>query len=170
MLDAENLRVDYVSPNIEKLVGISEKQAYANIHELDHLVKDDTTVRVLDQLSAILPGEQGEWDREYVHQKTGEVRWFHVIAFCSDIQGEKKYILVLSDRTKDKNINQALEEAVKAAESANRAKSTFLSNMSHDIRTPMNAIIGFTTLASANIGNEEKMKDYLSKRAIIFFP
>ena len=170
MLDAENLRVDYVSPNIEKLVGISEKQAYANIHELDHLVKDDTTVRVLDQLSAILPGEQGEWDREYVHQKTGDVRWFHVIAFCSDIQGEKKYILVLSDRTKDKNINQALEEAVKAAESANRAKSTFLSNMSHDIRTPMNAIIGFTTLASANIGNEEKMKDYLSKRAIIFFP
>ncbi|MBO5154932.1 MAG: response regulator [Eubacterium sp.] len=163
MLDAENLRVDYVSPNIEKLVGISEKQARANIHELDHLVRDDATVRVLDQLIDILPGQQGEWDREYVHQKTGEVRWFHVIAFCSDIQGEKKYILVMSDRTKDKNINQALEDAVKAAESANRAKSTFLSNMSHDIRTPMNAIIGFTTLASANIGNEEKIKDYLSK-------
>lgn len=163
MLDAENLRVDYISPNIEKLVGISEKQARANIHELDHLVRDDDTVRVLDQLADIRPGEQGEWDREYVHQKTGEIRWFHVIAFCSDIQGEQKYILVMSDRTKDKNINQALEDAVKAAESANRAKSTFLSNMSHDIRTPMNAIIGFTTLASANVGNEEKMKDYLSK-------
>ena len=163
MLDAENLRVDYISPNIEKLMGISEKQARANIHELDHLVRDDDTVRVLDQLSDILPGEQGEWDREYVHQKTGEIRWFHVIAFCSDIQGEQKYILVMSDRTKDKIINQALEDAVKAAESANRAKSTFLSNMSHDIRTPMNAIIGFTTLASANVGNEEKMKDYLSK-------
>ena len=163
MLDAENLRVDYISPNIEKLMGISEKQARANIHELDHLVRDDDTVRVLDQLVYIRPGEQGEWDREYVHQKTGEIRWFHVIAFCSDIQGEQKYILVMSDRTKDKNINQALEDAVKAAESANRAKSTFLSNMSHDIRTPMNAIIGFTTLASANVGNEEKMKDYLSK-------
>lgn len=163
MLDAENLRVDYISPNIEKLIGISEKRARANIHELDHLVRDESTVRVLDQLPDILPGQQGEWDREYVHQKTGEVRWFHVIALCSDIQGEKKYILVLSDRTKDKNINQALENAVKAAESANRAKSTFLSNMSHDIRTPMNAIIGFSTLASANIGNDEKVKDYLSK-------
>ena len=163
MLNAKDLRVDYISPNIEKLMGISEGQARANIHELDRLVRDDDTVRVLDQLSDILPGQQGEWDREYVHQKTGEVRWFHVIALCSDIQGEKKYILVLSDRTRDKNINQALEDAVKAAESANRAKSTFLSNMSHDIRTPMNAIIGFTALASANIGNDEKIKDYLSK-------
>lgn len=163
MLDAENLRVDYISPNIEKLIGIPENRARANIYEMDHLVKDNDTVHILDQLADILPGQQGEWDREYIHQKTGEMRWFHVMAFCSDIQGEKKYILVMSDRTKDKKINQALEDAVKAAESANRAKSTFLSNMSHDIRTPMNAIIGFTTLASANIGNDEKIKDYLSK-------
>ena len=104
-----------------------------------------------------------EWDREYTHQKTGEHRWFHMVALCSVIEGEKKYILVMSDRTRDKRVNQALEEAVNAAESANRAKSTFLSNMSHDIRTPMNAIIGFTTLASANIGKDEKIRDYLAK-------
>ena len=89
MLDAENLRVDYVSPNIEKLIGISEKRACANIHELDHLVKDNDTIRILDQLPALVPGEQKEWQREYIHQKTGEMRWFHVVAFCSDIQGEK---------------------------------------------------------------------------------
>ena len=163
MLDADTFRVDYISPNIEKLIGVSEAEARADIRALDHLVKGEDTVRVLDQLSSILPGQQGEWDREYIHQKTGEIRWFHVIALCSDIQGKKKYILVMSDRTRDKKINQALEDAVNAAQSANRAKSTFLSNMSHDIRTPMNAIIGFATLASANVGNAEKMKDYLSK-------
>ena len=130
---------------------------------LDRLIRNDDAVHVLDQLPEILPGQQGEWDREYIHQEIGELRWFHIIAFCSDIQGEKKYILVMSDRTKDRKINQALEEAVNAAQSANRAKSTFLSNMSHDIRIPMNAIIGFTTLASANTGNEEKIKEYLSK-------
>lgn len=163
MLNAENMRVDYISPNIEKLMGIPEKQARSNIHVLDSLVQHDDTVRVLDKLPEIGPGEQGEWDREYVHQKTGEVRWFHVIALGSNIQGEKKYILVMSDRTRDKKINQALEDAVNAAQSANRAKSTFLSNMSHDIRTPMNAIIGFATLASANADHVEKVKDYLSK-------
>ena len=163
MLDARNLRVDYVSPNIEKLIGISEEQTRANIRELDHLVRENDTVRVLDQLSEILPGQQGEWDREYVHQKTGELRWFHVVALCSDIQGEKKYILVMSDRTSDRKINQELEDAVNAARSANQAKSTFLSNMSHDIRTPMNAIIGFATLAAANVENTEKVRDYLSK-------
>lgn len=51
----------------------------------------------------------------------------------------------------------------KQADAANRAKSTFLSNMSHDIRTPMNAIIGFATLAAANTENTEKTKEYLSK-------
>ncbi|MGN0413206.1 MAG: response regulator [Lachnospiraceae bacterium] len=57
----------------------------------------------------------------------------------------------------------AAEDAMVAAESANKAKSTFLSNMSHDIRTPMNAVIGFATLALANVDNTEKVKDYLSK-------
>ncbi len=56
-----------------------------------------------------------------------------------------------------------LEERLIKAENAERAKTMFLSNMSHDIRTPMNAIIGYTTLAAANIENTEKVQDYLSK-------
>ena len=52
---------------------------------------------------------------------------------------------------------------MQAAQSANKAKSTFLSNMSHDIRTPMNAIIGFTTLAVANVENPDKVREYLAK-------
>ena len=60
-------------------------------------------------------------------------------------------------------LNAKLQVAVEKAENANRAKSTFLSNMSHDIRTPMNAIIGFTTLALSNIDDTDRVKDYLGK-------
>ena len=60
-------------------------------------------------------------------------------------------------------LNAKLQVAVEKAETANRAKSTFLSNMSHDIRTPMNAIIGFTTLAISNIDDKDRVKDYLAK-------
>ncbi|MDD6023082.1 MAG: ATP-binding protein [Oscillospiraceae bacterium] len=147
MVDAKNLRVEYVSPNIEKLLGISAQQVQSSIFELEHLLRPDESVHILDQLSTILPGEQREWDREYIHQKSGQVLWFRVVVFCTDIQGEKKYILDLSDRTKDKKIHQELEDAVNTAENANRAKTTFLNNMSHDIRTPLNAIIGYTNIA-----------------------
>lgn len=56
-----------------------------------------------------------------------------------------------------------LEEALLMAQSANRAKTVFLNNMSHDIRTPMNAIIGFTGLANSHIDNKERVQDYLRK-------
>ena len=61
---------------------------------------------------------------------------------------------------------QALSDALDAAERANRAKTTFLNNMSHDIRTPMNAIIGFTALAASHIDNKEQVQDYLGKITI----
>ena len=56
-----------------------------------------------------------------------------------------------------------LRIALDAAEHANRAKTTFLNNMSHDIRTPMNAIIGFTSLAATHIDNKEQVQGYLGK-------
>ena len=60
-------------------------------------------------------------------------------------------------------VNASLQDAKVKAEAASRAKSTFLSNMSHDIRTPMNAIVGYTHLASSSIGDTEKVKDCLNK-------
>ena len=66
--------------------------------------------------------------------------------------------------TMERTVQQVvLEEKLKKAEAAERAKTMFLSNMSHDIRTPMNAIIGFTTLAQTNIDNKERVREYLDK-------
>ncbi|MDE6053521.1 MAG: HAMP domain-containing histidine kinase, partial [Lachnospiraceae bacterium] len=64
---------------------------------------------------------------------------------------------------KQKEQTQALQDALMQAQHANKAKTTFLSNMSHDIRTPMNAIIGFTTIAVSHIDNKDQVRDCLQK-------
>ena len=163
MLDAKTSKTDYVSPNIGRLLGIPWKTVRQDVHVLAELRPQNDPDHGKNFLEGLSRGEQREWDAAYLHQETRELRWFHIIAMGSEVEGRTKYILVMSDRTADKQINQALSDAVAAAETANRAKSTFLSNMSHDIRTPMNAIIGFTTLALSNIDDKERVKDYLAK-------
>mgnify|MGYP003290353249 CR=1 FL=1 len=80
----------------------------------------------------------------------------HLMAsiFALDITEEKKEELAKE---------RALKEAFETAERANKAKTVFLNSMSHDIRTPMNAIIGFTNLASSHIDDKELVADYLAK-------
>ena len=163
MLDAKTYQADYVSPNAEKLLGITAEQIRKDIRVLGKLHPAEHEDSEKNYLEEIQVHEQREGDFKYVHLKTGEKRWFHNIAMGSEVNGKKKYILVMSDRTADRKMNQALSEAVHAAETANKAKSTFLSNMSHDIRTPMNAIIGFTTLAVSNIDDKKRVQDYLGK-------
>lgn len=127
------------------------------------------------------------WDtvRDYTGEKTYDVRyrlltknagwrWFHAagrlsrredgspitfVGFFVDIDDEKKLEAQLDAQRTD------LQDALAAAQHANQAKTTFLNNMSHDIRTPMNAIIGFTSLAAAHIDNPEQVRDHLKKIA-----
>lgn len=83
------------------------------------------------------------------------------ITLSRNIDREKKSqeeLLLNERRTK-----QILEDALQKAEKASQAKSDFLSKMSHDIRTPLNAVIGMTELAQLNLAEEEKLKDYLNK-------
>lgn len=77
---------------------------------------------------------------------------------------QERNLKELANINKNLKIAQtATSQALEVAENANQAKTNFLSNMSHDIRTPMNAIVGMTTLLQKDCGNEEKVKEYAKK-------
>lgn len=163
MLNRENQHVDYLSPNIEPLLGISVKEARSDVRKIAKCAVDYNIIIPKENLAEIPVNGSKFWECEYMHQSTGERRWYRVTIYNLEIQGVYKYIVVMSDRTVEQQMNQNLQEAFDAAKSANEAKSNFLSNMSHDIRTPMNAIVGFSVLLEKDADNPEKVREYTRK-------
>ena len=91
--------------------------------------------------------------------------WFLAIAasYIFSLLVATIYYQISSKKHREKQYAVDLKKAAELAKSANEAKTRFLFNMSHDIRTPMNAIIGFSGLLEKNLQNEEKAKEYLGK-------
>ncbi|WP_370860316.1 PAS domain-containing hybrid sensor histidine kinase/response regulator [Parabacteroides faecis] len=106
--------------------------------------------------------------------KNGSYSWFQLNGECIGcVNGESIYIIVyidITDITEQRELQKKLEEqsqllkdALDFAEKANQAKSDFLARMSHDIRTPMNAIVGMTAIAGAHVDDHERVHDCLKK-------
>ncbi len=103
---------------------------------------------------------------------TEEPHWENLSILCLQRREGKpvRVLFAIQDVTalkeRDFQIRQALKDASEAAEAANRAKSDFLARMSHDIRTPMNAIMGMTAVAAMHLDDPERLTDCLSKITI----
>ena len=162
MIDTGTGKVEYISPNVRRILGISTEAVQEDFHVLCSAGGYNCRSR-LDDLMQMEPGTQQEWNRKFIHQETGEPRYIHVTGIINDAQGEKKCIVDLSDRTGEHQTTLAVEAALEVAEKASKAKTDFLSNMSHDIRTPMNAIIGITTLMKNELHQPEKLAEHLAK-------
>ena len=105
--------------------------------------------------------------------RTVNDQWFTTLLIPqrTDENGNVTAVLIATrDATEEKQTEQkqedALRSALAAAEHANKAKTVFLNSMSHDIRTPMNAILGFTALATTHLDNAELVKEYLQKISV----
>lgn len=135
---------------------------------LQHVVEEDRD-RVFKETSQEVVIEQIKSDKFY--KVTYRANYQNEIAYFQmnfvSVNNSNNFVLgfrnvndVMKEQQKQE---KALKDALMTAEHANRAKSTFLNNMSHDIRTPMNAIIGFTALAASHIDDKEIVRDYLGK-------
>ena len=140
----------------------------------EHLIHEEDKERFKQEmcLTAIKKRvQEGEtiYDLEYRRDYSGYYGWMriHIILAESRNGAPIKIILASHNVEKEKEqeaqSQQALFAAYEAARNANEAKSHFMAQMSHDIRTPMNAIIGMTAIAMGQADNEERVKDCLQK-------
>lgn len=158
MLSTDPLRVDYVSPNVDKLLAISPEEVREDCSVLD--LEGDA--EPLDS-QLLRQGYTVVREGERSNRATGERRWFTDSVYDIEINGERRCMAVLSDRTRERHNEEVLRDALSVAEVANDSKSTFLSNVSHDIRTPMNAIVGLTTLLQRDADNPELVREHTRK-------
>ena len=161
IFDHETEKLEYASPNMERVLGIRPEELAEYFRTADMAADPEGTIEYYKQVSALQPGERmTPRSTERVNPKTGEHKCFLENAYCVDIQGRKKRVSYLSDRTEERKIQADLVEALHMAKAANDAKSTFLSSVSHDIRTPMNAIIGFLALMRDEVDNPATVMEY----------
>lgn len=153
-------RVAYVSPNVERMLGINPDEIYE-----DEKVFNQCVVNVLnkDLLGTIKPGDSLYRELDIANRITKEEKPYSLELYRQDNKDSNFLVIILSDDSEERKIRQEIIESANAARLANEAKSTFLSNMSHDIRTPMNAVIGFTTLLDNNAENPTKVHEYSKK-------
>ncbi len=151
----------YSISNYDSRVYDFAKQ-YGQINHVE-MIREQFTV---DTMLKRLEKSPNGYDFVLPYQRDGEIRYKQLNILWSD-ENRKSICMVRADITDlietEMRAKEELQNALVQAEKANKAKSEFLSSMSHDIRTPMNAIIGMTTLSLANIDNKEKVEDYLKK-------
>ena len=158
------------------MLGYESEEDFPNLLESwSELLHDEDRDRVLGAYWDAVRDYTGGtiYDVEYrLLTRHAGWRWFHAAGRLSrrDDGSPITFVGLFMDVDDARRMAQRMErqkmdlqDALAAAQHANRAKTTFLNNMSHDIRTPMNAIIGFTSLAAAHIDNTEQVQDYLAK-------
>lgn len=168
-------------PEIQKSAGLPRTGGYST--QLCRYILSDVDPADRNKVASIcdrdwllgeLADRNGHTEVEYRREKSGFWLRLEAHLVAAEAGRAKTAIIALrnisSEKQKEleyyqeeKKAKQALEEAYESLNLANEAKSDFLSRMSHDIRTPMNAIMGMTAIAENHLGNTEKVADCLSK-------
>lgn len=173
-LSKEDERTEnYLTGDFYKNVPQSYKEAIRSyVDNFVHQEDKETYLAMCDDAYIVknLSVEKQFYYFNYRQVVDGKEKWYrmHVIAAAFFPNGEAKSAVmgimdVDSQVRNEISQKAAVEEALVQAENANKAKSDFLSSMSHDIRTPMNAIMGFTTLAQNHIEDKVAVQSYLRK-------
>ena len=163
---SKDYKVVFLTENAEKILGVPREKIYEDIRVLLNMeIKlNHTTSPSLERIEKLPIGETMEVDiLEATNQQTGETKYFRGSLNHSALNGGDWYLLIWIDISEEVKRNHQMEDMIAVAKAANEAKTSFLANMSHDFRTPMNAITNFNLLIAKNSDNPQKVRDYTHK-------
>lgn len=169
-------RIDVEKEEIEVLKSISHKELLEKTMEYSKFLKilseafEEEDVEKIKQDFSVenLKRMLNLKENKKISEVRNKDKWYEYSIFFQKESLEKRYLIItiknITDRkNKEKENTRNLKEAYEAAKQANISKISFLSRMSHDIRTPINAIIGMAGIAKRNIEDRKKVNDCLNK-------
>ena len=166
VFSVKDYKAVFLTENAEKILGVPRDSIYEDIRVLLNMGiklnrKTEMTLEIIENLPV---GQTMEAEiLEAKNQETGENKYFRGSINHSALNGGDWYLLIWIDITEEVKRNHQMEEMIAVAKAANDAKTNFLANMSHDFRTPMNAITNFNLLIAKNSDNPQKVRDYTHK-------
>lgn len=161
ILDDRTSQLDYIFENSRRLLGISPQEFLDSKKDSKGEGSFKTTI-----LSLWQEKKSDSPSMEEIHVYNDRLQkdmWLKVLICPFLLGGAPKHIYAVTDITEEHKARENITAAVAAAEQASSAKSSFLANMSHDMRTPMNGIVGMTAIARRNLDDRERVEDCLHK-------
>ena len=163
MEDWASRTIEFVSENVERGLGVTLADVQEYYLASDAASAPDAAKKYYAKVDAMSPGEMVTRSMERINPRTGEHKYFRENAYCVELQGRSKRVYYVSDRTEEQKDRRNLIDALHMAKAASEAKSSFLSSVSHDIRTPMNAIIGFLALMRDEVDDRAAVMEYIGR-------
>lgn len=161
ILDDSTKRLDYIFENSGRLLGIPQQE----FMEEEKNSEGEGTFKetILSLLQEQKPESPLMQEMHIYNDRLQKDMWLKILICPFLLGGIPKHIYAVTDVTEERKARENITAAVAAAEQASSAKSSFLANMSHDMRTPMNGIVGMTAIAKNNLDDRKRVEDCLNK-------
>lgn len=155
---------EYISPNFENKLGFSRTILQMNKNAIFDYASPEKREEYVDFFASSNLNEYKELEFEYRHPIYQQIQWL-AIRFYPVIKNSKiiRYITCIHEKTKDYYTQVAIKEALQTSKKTNEAQKEFLSHISHEIKTPINNIIGITQIAKNSISDNDKVMNCLEK-------
>jgi signal transduction histidine kinase/DNA-binding response OmpR family regulator len=165
VIGEDGFEPSFITANSENVLGIPINRLKEDIRNLDEAQRDGDERKLSEVITTAIETGEAQFLEEIrlKNVKTNEHLYYRGTVVLTIDDGGRRLALALYDRTQEIRRNHQLQEALNSAETANKAKTSFLANMSHDFRTPMNAITGFNLLIDKHAQEPEKVREYTHK-------